>query len=184
MRTRDNLSKVCREWKTQQKILWTGVWEESGGGGGGSVHHPGPPCRWEMSPGGTRLSRHYGRGKGGSHCGGQGEQGAGMGALGAPGAGNGVEDGDRGAGCRGGATAIPTHTRLHGIRRRGLGGRSHFPFVISFVLHSLGFVPFVISLVRLHLGTGMGGGQWGACNVPPPREQRTGEPDKTCAAIA
>jgi len=32
MRTRDNLSKVCREWKTQQKILWTGVWEESGGG--------------------------------------------------------------------------------------------------------------------------------------------------------
>jgi len=33
------------------------------------------------------------------------------------------------------------------------------------------------------LGKGLGGGQRGACNVPPPRGQRTGKPGKIYAAM-
>ena len=53
-------------------------------------------------------------------------------------------------------------------------GMGHVTFVIS----------FVISLVRIYLlGTGLGGGRRGACNVPPPRGQRMGKTDKMHAAI-
>ena len=35
-------------------------------------------------------------------------------------------------GCRGGTTALPTHTLAHGIDRRGLGGGSRVSFFLSF----------------------------------------------------
>jgi len=55
-----------------------------------------------------------------------------------------------GAGCRGGATAVPIHTPLHGICRRGVGFWGRFPW----------FFP-LSSLVRVTFGTGLGGGQKG-----------------------
>jgi len=51
-------------------------------------------------------------------------------------------------------------------------------FVLSFVAHLLS--PWC----ALHLlGTGLGGGQRGACNVPPPRGLRTGKLCKMYAAM-
>jgi len=41
----------------------------------------------------------------------------------------------------------------------------------------------VISLVRYLLGTGLGGGRRGACNVPPLRGLRTGKLGKMYAAM-
>jgi len=49
----------------------------------------------------------------------------------------------------GGTAVVPAHTRLHGVRRSGVGGV--LSFVFSFVLHarsSLLSLSFVISLVR------------------------------------
>jgi len=52
-------------------------------------------------------------------------------------------------------------------------GMGHFSFVIS----------SVISLVFYPRGKGLGGGQRGACNLPPPRALRTGQMDKIYTAI-
>jgi len=57
--------------------------------------------------------------------------------------------GGREAGGRGGITAAPAYTRLHGVRRDGVGGV--LSFVLSFVVlarFSHFVFPFVISLVR------------------------------------
>ena len=54
----------------------------------------------------------------------------------------------------GGATAVPTHAPLHGIRTRVLGPEGRFPFVLPFVL--LLIFPWCASHI---LGTGLGGGQ-------------------------
>jgi len=54
-----------------------------------SVEGPGPRCRWEVQPNGSRLPLHYGGGKTGSGRGRRGKRGFGVGATGAPGAGRG-----------------------------------------------------------------------------------------------
>jgi len=74
-------------------------------------------------------------------------------------------------GGRGGAPAAPLHTPVHGIGTRRIGDGSRFPYVLPFVLS---FVTF-LGAHLLFLGTGLGGGQRGACNVPPLRGQRTGK---------
>jgi len=56
------------------------------------------------------------------------ERGVGMGAEGAEGTGRREKGRGGGAGRRRGTTAVPTHALLHGICRRGLGGRVTFPF--------------------------------------------------------
>jgi len=90
----------------------------------------------------------------------------------APGAGGGAGGGGGGAGCRGGAAAVPAHALFHGIGKREVGEGPRF--FCYFLCDFLG---------RIYLGTGLGGGQRGACNVPPPRGQRTGKTDKMYAAI-
>jgi len=75
-------------------------------------------------------------------------------------------------GCRGGATAVPTHALFHSIRRRGRGGRTVLSFVSFFCQNSS---PSRFPWCELYLvGTGLGGGQRGARNVLPPRGQQTG----------
>jgi len=78
-----------------------------------------------------------------------------------------------GLGCRGGAAAVPAHALFHGIGRRGVGDGPRF------LLLFLSLFPWCASI----LGAGLGGGQRGACNVPPPRGQRTGNLGKMYAAI-
>jgi len=83
------------------------------------------------------------------------------------------------------ATAVPVHAFFHGVRRRGgAGDESRFP--LFFPLSSPWVFPCgydFICFVPHFLGTGLGGGQRGACNVPPPRGQQTGGMDNWRAAI-
>jgi hypothetical protein len=65
---------------------------------------------------------------------------------------------------------------LHGIRRGGVGVRAA---VFCCFLLSLPFSFLLISLVRsLSLGTGLGGGERKACNMPPLRGQQRGNGQK------
>ena len=72
-----------------------------------------------------------------------------------------------------GATAVPTHAPLHGIRRRGVGPPGD-GFLCAFLCLS-----FVISLVR-HTSWDRPGrrAKRGACNVPSLRGLRTGKTGK------
>jgi len=86
----------------------------------------------------------------------------------------GAGGGGRGAGRQGGFT-VPTHARLHGVCRNGLGGgrRTCFSFVLSFFLHAR-FLFFCNSLGAHHIFLGQARAEAkGACGVPPLRGQRT-----------
>jgi len=62
--TRDHLFKAWPGWKAQQKIPWAEMQRESGRRKSRCrIHHPGPPCRWEVQPVGPRLPLHHGCGK-------------------------------------------------------------------------------------------------------------------------
>ena len=105
-----------------------------------------------------------------------------IGAPRAQGAGRGTGGRGGGAGCCGrlghrrGTTAILTNTLLHGIGRRGVGGRGALSFISFPLSSSLGaFISF--------LATGQAGGQREACNEPPLHGLRTGKPGKMYAAI-
>jgi hypothetical protein len=87
------------------------------------------------------------------------------------GKGGGEESGGGRSGRRGCGTAVSTHARIHGVRRRrgGLGNGS-LAFVFFLCLSPLLFPWCAIHL----LGTGLGGGQREPCNVPPSGGQRRG----------
>jgi len=171
--TRDHLFKVCPEWRLRQKVLWAEVQKETRRW----------KSRWKIRDlGSARLPHRNGCGKAGATCG-RGRHrkpDVRMGAPGAPGAGRGTGGGGGGAGrCGrlgrwGGTTAVLAHTLFYGIGRRGVGE------------DRCSFVIFLCSFFGAHLlflGTGLGGGRRGACNVPPPRGLRTGKPGKMYAAI-
>jgi len=150
------------------------------------MEDPGSTCRWEMWAGGAGLPLVYGRGE--------------VSALwksatpqvrcqsvssGVPGAGRGAGGGGGGAWCRepdwgrGGTASVPSHTLVHGIGRRGLRDRLRFSFVLSFVVSVVNFLgPHLLSL-----GTVLGGGQRGVCNVPSPCRLRTGKLGKMYTAM-
>ena len=130
---------------------------------GRAVEGPRPPGRREVQPGGTRLPRLYGCGKASDGRGRRSERGVGGGVAGVA----------EGAGAR-----------ERGLRSRALGGNHCFcprpnswrlqararRIHLSFLESSPLIFPWCASYL---LGTGLGGGQRGACNVPPPRGQRT-----------
>ena len=142
----------------------------------GQVEGARPPGRCGVQPGGAGLPFLYGCGKEGTGGGrrGRGERGVGDGGAGVDG---GVGSGGRGAWRWGDLRCScphPTTWRPQGRRRWG-------SFPASFPLsYSLDFLSFAFPLwspwcdAALRLGTGLGGGQRGACNEPPLRGQRTG----------
>jgi len=176
MQTRDHLFKVCSEWKTQLKILWAEVLKEAGKGKSrfklrdllddGKCSQAILDILFTTDAG--RLVPAEEARKARCQSGSAGSAGSGK----------------RSGGWRprswvpgGGTTVVSPHTLVHGICGRGVGAVT-VSCVLSFVLS------FVISLVRFYLlGTGLGGGQMGACNVPPSRRLRTGIPDSVYLAV-
>jgi len=148
------------------------------------VEDPGPTCREKVRKSSAGLPHRSGCRKAGATCGRRRrrEPDVRIGAPRAQGAGTGTGGRGGGAGCCGrlghrrGTTAILTHTLLHGIDRRGVGGRGALSFISFPLSSSLGaFISF--------LATGQAGGQREACNEPPLHGLRTGKPGKMYAAI-
>jgi len=81
-------------------------------------------------------------------------------------------------GVGGGATAVPTHAPLHGIRRGGVGLWGRFP--LSF---SLSLFCYFLGVLDIFVGQAWAEGKMGACNVPPPRGLRTWKLGKMYAAM-
>jgi len=80
---------------------------------------------------------------------------------------------------REGATTVPSHAGLHGVRSRVVEGRARFSMA-SITLVCL-LLSFVCSRFPL---SGLGGGQRKACDVPPPRGLRTGKLGHICRSYA
>jgi len=64
---------------------------------------------------------------------------------------------------------LPTPSFMASAGEDYIGDGARFPFVLAFALSFLTFLGAYLHF----LGTVLGGGQPGACNVPPPRGQRT-----------
>ena len=80
---------------------------------------------------------------------------------------------------------LDTHALMASTEGLGSGDRLRFLLFLCFVFHSRSVSTFLCdSLGATYLlGTGLGGGQRGACNVPPPRGQRARKAGKMYAAI-
>jgi len=143
--TRDHLCKVCPEWKLQQKVLWAEVQKQTGRW----------KSRWKIRD--LLADKRCGKapldfltatdvGRRGATCGRRRRRqpDVRMGPPGAPGAGRGTRGGGGGTGCCGrlgrwgGTTAVLAHALLHGIGRRGVGGRGALSFISFPLLSSLG----------------------------------------------
>ena len=135
----------------------------------GPVQGEGPAGRREVQLGSAGLPGSHGRGQARAGVGG-GHRQRGFRAGGAGMAG-GARSGGDGAG-RGRDSTVPTHARLHGVRRNGVGGVF---LCLSFDCHAR-FSVLCNSLCALYIfvGQAWAEGKRGACNEPPARGQRTG----------
>jgi len=155
--TTDHLFKVCPEWRTQQKVLWAEVQRRPGGGRAGGRTGTCLPMDGGCGRAVLDFLASTGCARAGTGWGGREGRGVGARAPRGEGAGRRKKGGGGGAGCRkrvgcrGGASAVPSHALFHVTGRRGLGGKSRSPL----------FSPVVIffGVHLLFLGTGLGGGQ-------------------------
>jgi len=163
--TRDHLFKECPEWKPQQKILWAEVKKETGRW----------KDRWKVRDllADGRCSRTVLDFLSSTDVGRRAPAEAEDDAVSAV---SELEVRERGPRSRVGTAVVPAHTRLHGVRRNGVGGVLSFvlPFVLLARSSPLPF-SFVFSLVRTtNSGRAWAEGKRGACNEPPLRGQRIG----------